>query len=111
MKSEINSLKKNKTWTLVERPQGQRVASCKWLYEVNEGSRENAKPRYNARLVARDFTQVPRVDFNEVFSPVERHTSIRVLLAMTAKLNLVLEQIDVTTTFLHGELDERILMK
>ena len=111
MKFEINSLKKNETWSLVERPQGQRVVGCNRLCKVKEGSGENAKPRYKARIVARGFTQVPRLDFNEVCSPVVRLTSIRVLLAMTTQLNLVLEQMDVTTTFLHGELDERILME
>ena len=51
------------------------------------------------------------IDFNKVFSPVVRHTSIRVLLTMTAHLNLSLEQMDVTTTFLYGELEENILME
>jgi len=68
-------------------------------------------PRYKARLVARGFTQVPGIDFNEVFSPVARHTSIRILLAKTAHLNLNLDQMDVTTAFLHGELEESILME
>jgi len=50
------------------------------------------------------------VDYNEIFSPVVRHTSIRVLLAMVAHQNLELEQLDVKTAFLHGELDEEIYM-
>jgi len=61
--------------------------------------------------VARGFTQVSSIDFNELFSPVVRYTSIRVLLAMTAHLNLNLEQMDVITAFLHGNLDERIFME
>ena len=61
-------------------------------------------------MVARGFTQVPGVDFNEVFSSIVRHTSIIVLLAITTQLDLYLEQMDVTTTFLHGNLEERILM-
>ena len=39
-----------------------------------------------------------------------KHSSIRVLLAMVAKFNLELEQLDVKTAFLHGELDEQIYM-
>ena len=70
----------------------------------------NPKPRYKARLVARGFTHVQGIDFNEVFSPVVRHTSIRVLLAITAHLDLKLEQMDVTTVFLHGDLEEKIQM-
>ena len=82
-----------------------KIVGFKWLCNIKEGAGSNAKPRYEARLVARGL------DFNEVLSPVVRHISIRILLAMTTKLNLNLEQIDVTTTFLHGELDERILME
>lgn len=48
--------------------------------------------------------------FNEVFSPVVKHSSIRVLLAMVALFDLELEQLDVKTAFLHGELEERIYM-
>ena len=94
----------------MERPKGQRVVGCRWLFRIKEGVGENSKPRYKARLVARGFTQVPKIDFNELFSPVVRHTSIRVLLAITTQLNLQLEQMDVTTAFLHGDLEERIYM-
>jgi len=52
-----------------------------------------------------------RVDFNEVFSPVVCHTSIRVLLALVALQDLKLEQLDVKTTFFHGELEEQIYMQ
>jgi hypothetical protein len=50
------------------------------------------------------------MDFNEVFSPVVRHSSIRVLLAMVALYDLELEQLDVKIAFLHGELEETIYM-
>ena len=66
--------------------------------------------RYKARLVAKGYSQTEGVDFNEVFSPVVKHTSIRVLLAMVAWFDLELEQLDVKTTFLHGELEEKIFM-
>jgi hypothetical protein len=44
------------------------------------------------------------MDFNKVFTPIVRHSSIRVLLAMVALYDLELEQLDVKTTFLRGEL-------
>ena len=84
---------------------------CKWLYKIKEGVGKDDKPRYKARLVARGFTQVAGVDYNEIFSLVVRHTSIRILLGMTTHKNLVLEQMDVMIAFLHGELDEKILME
>ena len=50
------------------------------------------------------------MDFNEVFSPVVKHSSIRILLAITDALDLELDQMDVKTPFLHGNLNEEILM-
>ena len=55
-------------------------------------------------------TKKKGVDFNEVFSSIVKHNSIRVLLAMVTLFDLQLEQLDVKTTFLHGELEEQIYM-
>ncbi|GJU53552.1 retrovirus-related pol polyprotein from transposon TNT 1-94 [Tanacetum coccineum] len=87
------------------------MVSCKWLFKIKEGIKGVQKPRYKARLVARGFTQRAGIDYNEVFSLVVRHTSIRVILALTACKDYELEQLDVKTTFLHGNLEELIYMK
>ncbi|GJR72297.1 retrotransposon protein, putative, ty1-copia subclass [Tanacetum coccineum] len=84
MKEEMDSLRKNKTWELVDHPVGQKLVSCKWLFKIKEGIDGVQKPRYKARLVAHGFTQ--RVDYE-------------------------LEQLDVKTIFLHGNLEEVIYMK
>nr|GEV37974.1 hypothetical protein [Tanacetum cinerariifolium] len=74
--------------------------------------RTKTKPlRYKARLVARGFTQRGGINYNEVFSPVVRHTSIRVILALTAYKDYELEQLDVKTTFLYGNLEEVIYIR
>ncbi|GJW81958.1 retrotransposon protein, putative, ty1-copia subclass [Tanacetum coccineum] len=111
MKEEMDSLRKNKTWELVDPPAGQKLVSSKWLYKIKEGIEGVQKPRYKARLVARGFTQRAGIDYNEVFSPVVRHTSIRVILALTACKDYELEQLDVKTAFLHGNLEEVIYMR
>nr|GEX97481.1 retrotransposon protein, putative, Ty1-copia subclass [Tanacetum cinerariifolium] len=87
-------------------PAGQKLVSSKWLFKIKEGIECVQKPRYKARLVARGFTQRVGIDCNEVFSLVVRHTSIRVILALTACKDYVLEQLDVKTAFLHGNLEE-----
>jgi hypothetical protein len=52
------------------------------------------------------YSQVEGVDFGEIFSPVEKLTSIRVLMSVVASFDLEIEQMDVQTTFLHGDLEE-----
>ena len=61
--------------------------------------------------MAKGYSQKEGIDFSEVFSPVVRHTSIRVLLSIIAAQDLELEQMDVKMTFLHGHLEERIYME
>ena len=51
------------------------------------------------------------IDYNEIFSPVVKHTSIRMLLTIVAQFDIKLEQMNVKTVFLHGELEDKISMK
>lgn len=108
MSEEVESLHKNHTWELVKPPKGQKIVGCKWVFKIKEGTPGDA--RFKARLVAKGYTQREGVNFNEVFSPVVKHSSIRVLLAMVALLDSELEQLDVKTAFLYGELEEQIYM-
>ena len=110
MGDEMESLQKNKTWDLVQQPRGRKIITCKWVFKKKEGMSPAEGIKYKARVVAKGFHQREEVDYNEIFSPVVRHTSIRVLLAMVAHQNLELEQLDVKTAFLHGELEEEIYM-
>ncbi|GKA92836.1 retrotransposon protein, putative, ty1-copia subclass [Tanacetum coccineum] len=100
-----------RTWVLVDHPAGQKLVSCKWLFKIKEGIEGVQRPRYKERLVARGFTQRACIDYNEVFLLVVRHTSIRVILALTACKDYELEQLDVKTAFLHGNLEEVIYMR
>ena len=64
--------------------------------------------RFKARLVAKGFSQKEGIDYNEIFSPVVKHSSIRVLLALVAQFDLELQQLDVKTAFLHGDLRDNL---
>lgn len=66
--------------------------------------------KFKARLVAKGFTQVEGIDYNEIYSPVVKHTSIRIMLALVNQLDLEFEQLDVKTVFLHENLEETIFM-
>ncbi|GKB76910.1 retrotransposon protein, putative, ty1-copia subclass, partial [Tanacetum coccineum] len=111
MEEEMDSLRKNKTWELVDYTARQKLVSCTWLFKIKEGIEGVQKPRYKSRFVARGFTHRTGIDYNEVFSPVVRHISIRVILALTACKDYELEQLDVKMAFLHGNLKEMICMR
>ena len=61
-------------------------------------------------MVAKGYAQREGIDYNEVFSPIVKHSSIHILLALVAQYELDLGQLDVKTAFLHGDLDEEIYM-
>ncbi|KAG8477716.1 hypothetical protein CXB51_027660 [Gossypium anomalum] len=96
---------------LVKLPKGKKAVRCKWVFKKKEGTPGVEEPRYKARLVAKGYSQIPRLDFTDVFSPVVKHSSIRALLGIVAMHDLELEQLDVKTAFLHGELEEDIYMQ
>jgi transposase InsO family protein len=111
MMEEMESLKKNQTWELVQLPKGKRAIGCKWVYKRKPAVTEKEGEKFKARLVAKGYSQQKGIDYDEIFSPVVRHTSIRAVLALVANRDMHLEQMDVKTTFLHGNLDEQIYME
>ena len=51
------------------------------------------------------------IDFGDIFSPVAKVTSIILLLSVSPAFDFEIEQMDMKTTFLHGDLEEEIYMK
>ena len=110
MQSEMQALHKNQTWDLVKLPEGKKALPCKWVYRYKLTPHDE-QPKYKARLVAKGFKQEQGIDFDEVFSPVVKMTTLRCVLALVAKQDLVLHQMDVKTAFLHGDLHEDVYMQ
>jgi len=109
MEKEMDSLMHNQTWDLVRLPAGKTTLQNKWVYRLKE--EDGGRKRYKARLVVKGFAQKKGIDFDEIFSPVVKMTSIRTILSLMAVEDLHLEQLDVKTTFLHGDLEEEIYMQ
>ncbi|KAE8664469.1 hypothetical protein F3Y22_tig00112762pilonHSYRG00050 [Hibiscus syriacus] len=79
----------------------QSLESDKWKSAMDEEIKKDV--RYKAWLIAKGYAQKEGINYNEVFSPVVKHSSVRILLAMVAQLNLELAQLDAKTAFLHAE--------
>ena len=107
---EIHSLHKNQTWELVELLERKSALGCKWVYKKKKAVLEKKVEKFKARLVAKGYSQRKGVDYDEIFSPMVRHTSIRTVLGLVAHFDMQLEQMDVETTFLHGDLEELVYM-
>ena len=90
----------------MEKHEKQNLVGCRWIFTIKKGKTGVEKARIKARLVQKGFTQREGTNFNEVYSPVVLHTSIRVLLALVIDFDMELEQLDVKTTFLHDTLEE-----
>ncbi|MCO5603724.1 hypothetical protein L7F22_057875 [Adiantum nelumboides] len=108
MQEEIKALHANDTWDLVELPKGRKAIPNKWVYKIKT---VDAKPKYKARLVAKGYAQTKGIDFQEVFSPVVKMTTLRVLFAIVAALDFELDQMDVHTAFLHDDVEEELYLK
>ena len=98
-------LNRNQTWTLVDLPKDSKVIGCRWVF------RKKDYEQYKARLLAKRCAQKERIDYNEIFSLVVKHTSIPMLLVIVARFDLKLKLMDVKIAFLHGELEEKRYMK
>ncbi|KAL5762397.1 hypothetical protein ACOSP7_018661 [Xanthoceras sorbifolium] len=109
MRDEMDSLMSNQTWELAELPPGKKALHNKWVFRIKE--EHNGNKRYKARMVVKGFQQKEGIDYNEIFSPVVKLTTIRLVLKIVAAENLHLEQLDVKTVFLHGDLEEEIYMR
>jgi hypothetical protein len=105
MNEEYRSLMTNDTWDLVPLPKRRKLVRCKWVYRTKYASDGSVK-RYKAQLVAKGFSQVEGFDYNETFSPIAKMNSIRLVLSLAASHKWEVHQMDVKSSFLHGDLQE-----
>lgn len=105
----LDSLKENKTWDLVEPSHDKKLVSNRWVLRIKKNP-DGSVDCNKARLVARGFDQV--VLTSKTFSPVVRFDSIRVLITISvvAQKSLYMQQFDIKTAFLYGELQGEVFM-
>ncbi|KAD4584618.1 hypothetical protein E3N88_22219 [Mikania micrantha] len=110
MRSEIASIERNNTWKLTNLPAGHRPIGLKWVFKIKRDSKDQIT-RHKARLVAKGYVQQHGVDYEEVFAPVARLETVRLVLALSAQRGWTVHHLDVKTAFLHGELNEEVFVK
>ena len=109
MGEEMASIVANKTWRLTELPAGHKAIGLKWVYKLKRDAGGNVQ-KHKARLVAKGFVQKQGVDFEEVFAPVARLESVRLLVALAAHEGWRVHHMDVKSAFLNGDLKEEVYM-
>nr|GEZ00561.1 hypothetical protein [Tanacetum cinerariifolium] len=110
MNVEMQSMKDNEVWVLVELPPNGKTVGSKWLFKKKTDMDGNVHI-YKARLVAKGYTQTPGIDYEETFSPVADIRAIRILIAIVAYYDYEFWQMDVKTAFLNGYLNEKVYME
>jgi len=113
MDQEIDSIRKNKTWRLTDRPVGRRVLKGKLVFKIKDELDKVGKntTRHKTRLGFMGNRQIKGLEFNKTLAPVAKFTTIRCILEMTAANGWELHQMDVKTAFLNGDLDEEVYME
>jgi hypothetical protein len=106
MQKGFNNFKRNELWSLVERPK-QNIEGTKWILH-NKQDEHGVVTRNKARLVAKDYSQVKGLNFDEFFTPVARLESIRMLLGYATHYDIKLYQMDIKSAFLNGLIKEEV---
>eukprot|EP00253_Pinus_taeda_P029403 PITA_29403 len=105
MVEEYDSIVRNSVWDVVPRPYKKSVVSSRWLYKVKQAVDGSVEKR-KARFVARGFSQVEGINYDETISPIVRYSYIRSMLALSAQMGWKIHQMDVKTAFLNGNIEE-----
>ena len=108
--AEIATLIENGTWELVPLPGGREPVKSKWVFRIKKDT-DGSIIKYKARLCACGYSQKEGIDYKEIYAPVVRSESLRLVLATVASRDMHVHQMDVVTAFLNGELKETVFMK
>jgi transposase InsO family protein len=103
-RQELDSLRARGVYTLVSPPTGRKIIRNRWVFDIKTDGRKKA------RLVAKGFSQIEGIDYDEIFSPVVRYETVRLIFALAAIQRWHMYSVDVKTAFLYGELDEELYM-
>lgn len=107
MLNEMQCIEENETWELTDLPAVKCPIGLKWVYKIKKDAAGNVI-KHKAHLVAKGYVQKAGINFDEVFAPVARLDSVRLILAIAAHVGWKVHHLDVKLAFLNGELDEEV---
>lgn len=107
IQDEYDSLVENGTWTTQAVPGHRQALSGKWVFKIKRGHAGQIL-RYKARWVVRGFEQREGIDYTETFASVVKPMSYKAIFAIAAAMDWELEQMDVKTAFLYGDIEEEV---
>ena len=110
MDEEFTTFTRQGTWTLVPPSPSQNVVGCKWVFKLKHNSDDSSIIKFKTKLVAKGFHQQYGVDLKEIFSPVIKPPTVKIILSHAVQFNWPLRQLDVRNAFLHGFLKEEVYM-
>ena len=109
MLDEYGALESHGTWDLVPLPPTKKAIGCKWIFKIERNS-DGSIARHKARLVAKGYAQQHGIDYEKVFSPVAKMTTVRTIAAIAAANHWEIRQIDFCNAFLNGDMTEEVYM-
>ena len=108
---ELDNLYNNNVVTFVRKiPKGRKIISTKWVFSIKRDE-NNQIVKFKARLVARGFTQEFGIDFDLTYSPTLNSDSLKLLIAIAAKMCWNVFQLDIKAAYLNANLDKTIFVK
>ncbi|KAE8709398.1 Agamous-like MADS-box protein AGL6 [Hibiscus syriacus] len=110
MDEEIKAIEKNDTWELTSLPKGHKAIGVKWVYKTKQNAKGEIE-RHKARLVAKGYSQKAGIDYDEIFAPVARLETIRLIISLAAQNKWKIQQMDVKSAFLNGVLEEELYIQ
>eukprot|EP00253_Pinus_taeda_P027644 PITA_27644 len=110
MVEEYDSIVRNSVWEVVPRPENKSVVSSRWPYKVIQDV-DGSVEKHKARFVARGFSQVEGIDYDETFAPVAMYLFIRSMLELSGQMGWNIHQMDVKTTFLNCEIKKEVYIE
>ena len=107
---EMGSIIGNNTWILTDLAPSCTLVGCKWIFTIKR--RPNGSVNwFKTRLVVQGFQQKNGIDYFNTYAPIARTITIRLLIALASIHNLLIHQRDAKTTFLYGDLEDKVYIK